>query len=151
MNLLDKLFSEKYYEIRKFEQNGEIYEYLRIKIYKNMMMSIAKNRSDEIPFNNYFLKRYSIDGLKEFENKSRKSEKSHVIIATLMLLYTVRISIFIDSIWDSIFLLFFIVVNIVTNIYPIFLQRYNRIRIRKVLNRFELYNYEYGKSIKILN
>ncbi|MBE6069607.1 MAG: hypothetical protein E7211_18245 [Clostridium lundense] len=78
-----------------------------------------------------------MDALKKYEQMSRKSEKFHVLIAIVMLLYMIRIGVFVDSIFDVAFLLFFTMLNIVTNIYPVFLQRYNRIRIKKVLNRFD--------------
>lgn len=137
MRVLDKVFNENYYQIKHFEQSGKIYEYLGIKSFRKALLYIAKHRKNEIPFKNYFLKEYSIDALKKYEQMSRKSEKSHVIIAIVMLLYMVRIGVFIDSIFDSVFLLFFTIVNIVTNIYPVFLQRYNRIRIKKVLDKFD--------------
>jgi hypothetical protein len=69
---------------------------------------------------------------------SRESEKAHVIIALVMLIYMVRIGIFIESIYDIVFLLFFTITNVITNIYPIFLQRYNRIRIKRILDKLDL-------------
>lgn len=138
MNILDKIFDEKYYKIKHFEQDGKIYEYLGIKRFRKALLHIAKDRKDEVPFKNYFLTEYSVNAIKKYEQMSRKSEKSHVIIATVMLLYTVRIGVFIKDIFDIMFLLFFTLVNIITNIYPIFLQRYNRIRIQKILNKIEV-------------
>ncbi|MBZ2174458.1 hypothetical protein K8M07_04285 [Schnuerera sp. xch1] len=77
MKLLNKIFNDKYYSIKNFEQEGKIYEILGVKWFKRMLLHIARNRKNEVPF------------------------------------------------------------NVITNIYPIFLQRYNRIRIKRVLQKMK--------------
>jgi hypothetical protein len=133
LKILDGIFNNKYYRIKHFEREGKIYESLGIKWFKKLLLKIARSRKNEAPFNRYFLKELSIEGIIEFENKSKKSERSHVIIAIIILVYQFRIIIFLEGISDVLFLLFFTVLNVLTNIYPIFLQRYNRIRIKRVL------------------
>lgn len=140
MNIFDRIFNARYYEIRNFEQTGKIYEHLGIKKFKRILLYIAHSKQKQIPFKNYFIKDYSIDGLKEFDAMSRKSEKYHVILAFILFLYTIRIGVSIDSISDAIFLLFFMIINILFNIYPILLQRYNRIRIMNALDKLRREN-----------
>lgn len=135
VKLLNKIFNENYYRIKKFERDGKIYEILGVRRFKRLLLRMARSRKNEVPFNGYFLKERSIEGIIEFKIKSKKSERSHVIIAIIILLYQIRIIIFLDGILDVIFLLFFTVLNVITNIYPIFLQRYNRIKINKVLQK----------------
>jgi hypothetical protein len=67
LNVLDKIFNENYYEIKSFEKDGRIYEYLGVKSFREALLHIAKYRKNEIPFKNYFLKEYSIDALKKYE------------------------------------------------------------------------------------
>ncbi|KAB2328092.1 hypothetical protein F7731_26130 [Cytobacillus depressus] len=137
MKLLNRIFNDKYYSIKHFEREGKIYEILGIKWFKRLLLRIARSRKNEVPFNGYFLKELSIEGIIEFENKSKKSERSHVIIAIIILFYQFRIIIFLEGILDVLFLLFFTLLNVISNIYPIFLQRYNRIRIKRVLQKMK--------------
>ncbi|MFC6232983.1 hypothetical protein ACFQI7_35070 [Paenibacillus allorhizosphaerae] len=132
------MFNDKYYSMKHCEREGKIYEILGIKWFKRLLLRIARSRKNEFPFNGYFLKELSIEGIIEFENKSKKSERSHAIIAILILFYQFRIIIFLEGTLDVLFLLFFTVLNVITNIYPIFLQRYNRIRIKSVLQKMKL-------------
>lgn len=131
------IFNDKYYSIKHFEREGKIYEILGIKWFKRLLLRIARSRKNKVPFNGYFLNQLSIEGIIEFENKSKKSERSHVIIAIIILFYQFRIIIFLEGFLDALFLLFFTVLNVITNIYPIFLQRYNRIRMKRVLQKMK--------------
>lgn len=131
------IFNDKYYSIKHFEREGKIYEILGIKWFKRLLLRIAMSRKNKVPFNGYFLNQLSIEGIIEFENKSKKSERSHVIIAIIILFYQFRIIIFLEGFLDALFLLFFTVLNVITNIYPIFLQRYNRIRMKRVLQKMK--------------
>ena len=137
MKLLNRIFNHKYYSIKHFEREGKIYEILGKKWFKRLLLKIALRRKNEVPFNGYFLKELWVEGIIEFENRSKKSERSYVIIATIILFYRIRIMIFLDGILDVLFLLFFTVLNVITNIYPIFLQRYYRIRIQRVLRKMK--------------
>jgi len=135
LNLLDKIFNDNYFGIKKFERDGKIYENIGVKWFKKFLLNLAKKRRHERPFKNYFIKENSIDGLIDFEKRTRKSEMAHVIIVIVILAYQVRMIIFIDGVSDIIFLLFFTVLNIIANLYPICLQRYNRIRINRVIQK----------------
>lgn len=75
MKLLNKIFNDKYYSIKHYEREGNIYEILGIEWFKRMLLRIARNRKNEVPFNGYFLKEMSKEGLIEFENRSKKSER----------------------------------------------------------------------------
>ncbi|PTM57775.1 hypothetical protein [Desmospora activa] len=138
--ILDIIFGDQYFRVKRWEQEGKIYESIGINHFKKKLLLIAKKRRNEFPFKNYFLTEYSIDGLKAFERKTRKSERAHLLIAVVMLLYTLRIAMFINGIFDVLFLLFFLLLNIIINIYPFCLQRYNRIRINQLLNKRRCYD-----------
>ncbi|OMC71665.1 hypothetical protein BK126_06220 [Paenibacillus sp. FSL H7-0326] len=106
MRLLDKIFNDKYFRIKRFECDGKIYEHIGIKRYKKFLLFLAMKRRHDIPFKNYFIGEYSINGLIQFETRTRKSERMHVLIAIVILLYQSRIIISVDSLLDIIFLLF---------------------------------------------
>lgn len=133
MKILDKIFTERYYRIKKFEQDGEFYKKIGVEKFKRILLRIAINRKNEVPFKNYFLNSPSKKGLIEFKNRTKKSERNHVILGVIFLIYQFRIIIFMDGIVDYAFFIFFSVLNIVINLYPIFLQRYTRSRIERIL------------------
>jgi ABC-type multidrug transport system fused ATPase/permease subunit len=134
MKYRKKIF-DSYYHIKKFERDGTVYEKMGIKAFKKILLSFAENKRKQVPFQNYFLKEKSIEGMKQFEKLSRKSERSHLFIALIMFVYIIWIAFSMDSFLNIVFLLFFLLFNILVNIYPICLQRYHRIRINKVLAR----------------
>ena len=133
MNILGKLFNERYYKTKQFEQDGKIYKYMGIHIYKKIIMCQVKNKK----VNNYNLMTYSINGIKNFERESRYNEKVHMIIAIPMLLLMLFMCFFTKDILDVLKTISILLLNIFVNIYPICLQRYNRIRINRILNRFK--------------
>jgi hypothetical protein len=131
MSLLDKLFNDAYYEMKNFEKDGKIYELLEIKTFKKAVMKLAYKEKVE----NYNLMTYSIKGLEDYEKKSRSNEKIHFIGFIIMLFPTLAMCFFFESIRNVILFLLLIFINLCVNFYPVCLQRYNRIRIRKVLSR----------------
>jgi len=62
----------------------------------------------------------------------REAEQIHVFGLLLIMI----IAILFAFIRDIRFLLWFSIFNIIMNLYPIFLQRYNRNRIGSVLNKY---------------
>jgi hypothetical protein len=136
MSIVDKIFSDHYYQPKRWEKDGKIYEYMGVKYFKKLLFYFARNKRKDAFYRNYFLKEHSLQGLASFEKKTRKSERSHVIIAFWMLLFTIFLLLDIRSVWDQLVIIMFVITNIFTNIYPIFLQRYNRFRIQKVLNKY---------------
>jgi hypothetical protein len=77
--------------------------------------------------------------LLNLEYKTKQSELGHLIIFFIVLWFTIYVIIkfsFIKSIW-------LILLNILFNVYPIFLQRYNRPRIQKAI---ELNKYKERKT-----
>ena len=133
LKILDKVFNDNYYRIKEFEQDGEIYKKLGVNKFKRVLLRIAIKRRNEIPFKNYFLNNFSNEGLIEFKDRTKKSERAHVILGVIFFIYQLRIIIFMDGIVDFAFFIFFSVINIVTNLYPIFLLRYNRSRIERII------------------
>lgn len=133
LKILDKVFTDRYYRIKKFEQDGEIYKKIGVDKFKRILLRSAITRRNEVPFKNYFLNSLSKKGLIEFKNRTKKSERNHVILGVIFLIYQFRIIIYMEGIVDFAFFILFSVLNIVLNLYPIFLQRYTRSRIERIL------------------
>ena len=131
-----------YYKPKKFEfyRDKTVYELIGIKIYKKYLPTtgdIARKwrRITQIQIGNAA----KVDELYKYERKTRNYEWRH-IIGTIIF---IGLTLLLDrklTIFDWVFLP---ILNLYINIYPIFLQRYNRIRIIKILkNNGHLSPYE---------
>jgi len=122
----------RYFEPKTYEFYGgkTIYERVGIKTYKRYLPTtgdiIRKRRKiTQIKISNSG----KLEELYEYERKTRNYEWRHIIGAIIFIVLTVMIDRKL-TILDWIFLP---ILNLYVNIYPIFLQRYNRIRIIRVL------------------
>jgi hypothetical protein len=78
-----------------------------------------------------FPKEKTVAALQNLENEMRKAETSHTLTFILMLMVIGYIAIkgWLDAVmWMSLF-------DIVINIYPIMLQRYNRIKLQELIRK----------------
>jgi glycosyl-4,4'-diaponeurosporenoate acyltransferase len=123
-----------YFRPKAFEFYGDstVYNLFGIKFYKkylpttgDLIRRLRKIKQIDIG------KTEIIQELYRYERKTRTYEWRHLIGAVVFVVLTF----FIErklTIFDWIFITF---LNLVINIYPIFLQRYNRIRIVNILKR----------------
>ncbi len=124
---------KSYFEPKKFEFFGDktIYDYIGIRWYKKYLPftgDIARKWKNLIQIN--LNKSQRIKELYRYEKMTRNYEIRH-IIGIILFLVLVFLSNKKLTLFDIVFLTF---LNLCVNIYPIFLQRYNRIRIIKFLN-----------------
>jgi len=125
--LILRYFSPKTFE---FYRDRTIYDLIGIKIYKKYLPTTGdivrqKRKITQIKISNTG----KINELYKYERKTRNYEWRHVIGAIIFIGLTLMLYRKL-TIFDWIFLP---ILNLYINIYPIFLQRYNRIRIIKVL------------------
>ena len=121
-----------YFKPKTFEfyRNQTIYEFVGVRLYKKYLpftgdIARKRNNTTQIKIN----KKERINELYRYERETRKNELIHIfgliLCVGLILIYSKEFS--------CIDLVFLISLNFYLNIYPIFLQRHNRIRIIKVL------------------
>ncbi len=126
----------KYFKPKEFEYYRDItiYELIGIKIYKKYLPTtgdLVRRRRKIKQINPGSSNRY--EELYRYERKTRNYELRHIIGAILFIV--------IRFLFDSnlrltvIDLTLLPAMNLYINIYPIFLQRYNRIRILKILKK----------------
>lgn len=118
-------FVSNYYNEKVWEQNGKIYENLGINIFRRLLVLVGweKLNKKANPVKNDF------QSLSNLEYRTKQSELGHIIIFFVVLGFTVYVALkhdFKESLW----LMF---LNVVLNVYPIFLQRYNRPRLQRAL------------------
>ena len=123
---------KKYFKPKKIEfyRNQTIYEFIGIKFYKKylpMTGDIARKWRNIIQIK--LNKAGRINELYRYERQTRNNELRH-IIATIGCIALIFIA---DKKLSWLDLVFLTSLNLYLNIYPIFLQRHNRIRIIKVL------------------
>jgi hypothetical protein len=118
-----------YFATRKWEKKGKVYEWVGINLFRQFLVLIGWEKLNKK--SNPIEK--SATALAHNLLRTKKSELGHLIIFLLVL--GVSIAVIIHSGFRSaIWLIFF---NIVFNLYPVLLQRYNRPRIERALKLIE--------------
>jgi hypothetical protein len=118
--------SSSYYNEKGWEQRGKIYEHLGINFFRKLLVWIGWEKlirkSSPIEKNT--------TALMNLHYKTKKSELDHIIILLIVLGFNVFVA-FKFGVLKSLSLL---ILNVLLNLYPIFLQRYNRPRIERAIN-----------------
>lgn len=115
-----------YYNAKKWEKRGKIYENIGINFFRKLLVWIGWERLNKKA--NPIEK--NTKALMNLHYQTKKSELGHVIILIIVLGFNVFVA-FKFGILKSLWLL---ILNILLNLYPIFLQRYNRPRIERAVN-----------------
>ena len=125
LHLLKPLrLTERYYKTGNFEKSGRIYELLGVPFF----LKLVRRGPFHIlaPEFEYTGKRELLPVLME---KARSAETIHIYVFITLLLLTAY-AFYNGWFWSAIWIL---VYNIPLNVYPIMLQRYNRMRFKKVI------------------
>lgn len=122
-----------YFKPKSFEyyENKTIYDLIGIKVFKRYLPTtgdIVRKRLKITQIN--FNKGDILNELYRYEKKTKKYELRHIIgFITFIIL-----AMLIERKFTAFDWIFLPILNLPNNIYPIFLQRYNRIGIIKVIN-----------------
>lgn len=113
-----------YYNSQNWEANGQFYKHFGVNYYRKLLVLTGweKMNKSKSP-----VKKNTLTNL---EYKTRQSEFGHLVIFIIVLLVNIFVVFkfrFIDSVW-------LLVLNILLNFYPILVQRFNRPRIRKLID-----------------
>ncbi|RTY92419.1 hypothetical protein [Flavobacterium sp. GT3R68] len=131
---LKPAFKSTYYNEKKWEKKGKIYESLGVNIFRKLLVLIGWEKINKK--NNPVKK--SLEALIHLEYVTKQSELGHLIIFFIVIPFTVFVTVkygIVESLW-------LLILNLVLNIYPIILQRYNRPRLKKAIN---IYRYQQAK------
>lgn len=119
-------FKSPYYNEKKWEKKGKIYETLGVHIFRKLLVLIGWEKLNKKA--NPVKK--SLDALIRLEYVTKQSELGHLIIFFIVIPFNIFVAVkfgIVESLW-------LLILNIVLNIYPIILQRYNRPRLKKAIN-----------------
>lgn len=115
-----------YFDEKSWEKRGSIYESAGINVFRKLLVGIGWERLNKKS------KPVQKDTktLVHLHYRTKQDELCHLIIMFIVLGITIFVA-FKFGILKSLWLL---ILNILLNIYPIFLQRYNRPRIERAIN-----------------
>jgi hypothetical protein len=126
VEVLKSPLASTYYHEKEWEQKGRIYELIGINYFRKLLVLIGWEKV--IRKSNPIEK--STTTLVNLHHQTKKSEFGHLIIWYIVLCFTVVVA-FQFGVLKSIWLL---ILNILLNLYPVLLQRYNRPRIQRAIN-----------------
>lgn len=124
--------SSPYYDPKKWEAQGTIYTWFGINMFRKLLVWVGWEKLNKAA--NPVKK--NTDALKHLEYSTRKSEFGHLIIFFIVTFLALFVA-FKYGVKQSLWLFF---LNIILNLYPIGVQRYNRPRLRKVIYSAERFN-----------
>ncbi|MDN3686351.1 hypothetical protein [Cyclobacterium jeungdonense] len=114
-----------YFDTKNWEAGGTVYRWLGVHVFRRMLVWIGWEKLSRA--SNPVKKNRA--ALKKLEYQTRQSEFGHAIIFIIVLVFGIVVA-FLYGVRQS-FWLFFL--NIILNLYPIVVQRYNRPRLQRVL------------------
>lgn len=125
--LIKPKLDSSYFDVKKFEKGGEIYKYFGVHFYRKILVWVGweKIRKQGNPI----IK--DPHSLRIIEYNTRISETGHTMIAFIVFGITIGLS---TSLHQAKWLM---ITNIFLNVYPIMVQRYNRPRLRSVIENLK--------------
>jgi len=119
-------FPSGYYDIRAFEGTGQLYERLGIRLFKCL---VRRGPLSIFSPTLRFPEEKTVTALLHLDHEMRKAETGHVLIFILILLFA-GYALFRGWLDALAWLMAF---NLIINLYPIMLQRYNRIKLQALI------------------
>jgi hypothetical protein len=118
--------TSSYYHEKEWERKGEIYKRLGVNIFRKILVwtTWEKLNKKSNPIEK------STKALMNLHHQTKKSELGHLIVLFIVLGFNVFVAIRFGAVKS----LWLLILNVILNLYPIFLQRYNRPRIERVIN-----------------
>jgi hypothetical protein len=124
-----------YYHAKSWEAEGKIYQWIGVDGFRKILVWIGWEKLNKAskPV------KKNLDALKHLEHGTRQSEFGHLIIFAIVLAVACLVGVrygFRQSLWLH-------GLNILLNIYPVAVQRYNRPRLQKAIR---MYNRLHSKA-----
>lgn len=115
-----------YFNEKAWEQGGKIYKSLGINFYRKLLVGIGWERLNK---KSKPVKKKT-KTLIHLHYRTKQDELGHIIILIIVLGFNIYVA-YKFGVLKSLWLL---VLNIILNLFPVFLQRYNRPRIERAIN-----------------
>ncbi len=121
-------FPSAYYNIRPFERTGQFYERVGIRLAKKLL---RRGPLRILSPTLRFPKEKTVSALRNLESEMRKAETAHTLTFIFMLLIVgyAAVNGWLEAVmWMLLF-------SILINVYPVMLQRYNRITLQELIRK----------------
>ncbi len=122
---LQSSYSAAYFEEKPWESKGKIYETFGVNLFRKLLVWIGweklNKKANPVGITSV--------ALRQLHYRTKQNEMAHIVIFFIVLIFTIYVALTFglsETIW-------LIVLNILLNLYPILLQRYNRPRIQRAL------------------
>ncbi len=124
---IGSVLRESYFQIRRFEYRSSLYTIIGVPLFKKVLAHAP------IPS---LTRRIALTGfagsdLRTLEGQLREAEEIHVLGAGITLL----LALLFGLVRSEAYLVWFMVFNLIINVYPALVQRYNRNRIRRIIEK----------------
>ncbi len=123
--ILKSPLTSSYYLPKEWERGGKLYKLLGIDFFRKLLVVIGweklTKKSNPVEKNS--------EALAKLYYQTKKSELDHLIIFLIVLGFTIFVALDFEparSLW-------LLTLNVLLNLYPIFLQRYNRPRVERLI------------------
>lgn len=127
-SLFEWKFESGYFKPQAFEKGGTIYRFLGVHYFRRLLVLVGWESISRK--NNRISKDES--ALKWAEHRTRSSEVGHTVIFAIVLMVTLLVC---GSFRQASWLL---ILNLLLNVYPVLVQRYNRPRYQRVLQGMKI-------------
>lgn len=125
VEVLNSQMKSTYYDEKGWERKGKIYEFIGINYFRKLLVLIGWEKI--IRKSNPIEKNTA--ALMNLHHQTKKSELGHLIILIIVLGFTLFVAVKL-SMMQSLWLM---ILNVLLNLYPVILQRYNRPRIQRAI------------------
>ena len=130
------LYFDWYFRPKAIEEDLRVYERIGIKEFRKIVLSLGKRVSKIFGLKNeYLLSDLSKDAMIKYERQTRINEAQHLLMGVIIPSLLFFPPVFIEPNSNNTILILIFAVLLLSNIYPIFLQRYIRARIYKILKK----------------
>ncbi|TCD01201.1 glycosyl-4,4'-diaponeurosporenoate acyltransferase CrtO family protein [Pedobacter psychroterrae] len=115
-----------YFNEKSWERRGKIYEQLGVNFFRKLLVLIGWEKV----IRKSFPIAHNSKALENLHYQTKKSELEHLIILIIVLGFNIFVAIKFGVVKS----LSLLILNVLLNLYPVLLQRYNRPRIERAMN-----------------
>ncbi|MCP2043595.1 hypothetical protein L1278_001632 [Pontibacter sp. HSC-36F09] len=125
MQTFKPALSAEYFDVKVWENGGQVYRWFGVNIFRKLLVWVGWERLHKAvsPV------KKDLEALQRMEYNTRQSEFGHLVIFFIVLGFTFFV-LYQYGLEQSLWLIF---LNVILNVYPILVQRYNRPRLQKAI------------------
>ena len=118
-------FTAKYFDSKQWEAGGKVYKWFGVNVFRKLLVWVGWEKLHKAvsPV------KKDLGALKQLEYNTRQADFGHLVIFFIVMAFTIWVA-YQEGIAQSWWLFS---LNVILNVYPIMVQRYNRPRLQKAI------------------